>query len=173
MLHVDTKAPEDTWLATKDYPPYDQRLPGLRLKVRPVTPAMSLAARDAAALVYRKAGVWPAQDPEAEAAIPEQVKYDAVVAFTVAMAQFAIIAWEGIAGAGDEPLPVTPENIRAALRVQPLYDFFDSAYVAPSAMMDAEKNVSAPSQNGTSGAKTQAKATAATARRRARNAPTR
>jgi len=61
----------------------------------------------------------------------------------------------------------TPEGIDALLDVWPVFEAFQEKCLAPHLMLDAEKNVSAPSPNGTSEGATD---TAKPARGRARTA---
>ena len=62
-----------------------------------------------------------------------------------------IVEWEGVGGSdGDEPVPVTPENVTLFLAEPRRFAAADEAYVVPWIKADAEKNASAGSPSGTS-----------------------
>ena len=125
---------------------------GVRVRVEPLTTALMVAARS---------------DP-AVRDLPEGTADDAVaVVFAKALAERAILDWEGVGDADGQPVPVTPEGIAALLDVWPIFERFQLAYVAKGLELDAEKNASAPSPPGPG---VGAKATARPARGRARTA---
>ncbi|MBB1492523.1 hypothetical protein H5395_13470 [Paracoccus sp. MC1854] len=108
-------------------------LPGLRLKVAPLTTALMVAAR---------------ADP-ALAALPDTARTEEMaLAMAKAVARLAILEWEGVGDEHGEPLPLSPDGIDALLEVWPVFEAFQSQYVARGLMLDAEKNVSAPSPTG-------------------------
>ncbi|MDO5371811.1 hypothetical protein [Paracoccus sp. (in: a-proteobacteria)] len=110
-------------------------LPGLRLKVAPLTTALMVAARADSAL----------------AALPETATTEEMaLAMAKAVARLAILDWEGVGDKDGDPLPLTPEGIDALLEVWPVFEAFQSQYVARGLMLDQEKNVSAPSPTGPS-----------------------
>lgn len=125
-------------------------LPGQRTQFRPVETPMILAARHQAALAMRGAETVKDTDPEAFAAL--RAKSDAV--FTTTLARFGIVAWEGV-GDGTNSVEPTPANIKAYMANWRVFDSVDKLYVLPAIALDQadEKNASAPSQNGTGGAK--------------------
>jgi len=49
-----------------------------------------------------------------------------------------------------QPTPVTPEGIDALLEIWPVFEAFQTQYVAKGLILDAEKNFSAPSPTGPS-----------------------
>ena len=54
---------------------------------------------------------------------------------------------------GDEDghvVAITPEGIDALLEIWPVFEAFQTGYVAKGLILDAEKNVSAPSPSGPS-----------------------
>lgn len=117
-------------------------LPGLRLKVAPLTTALMVAAR---------------ADP-ALAALPEiATTEEMALAMAKAVARLAVLDWEGVGDEQGEPLSLSPPGIDALLEVWPVFEAFQSQYVARGLMLDQEKNVSAPSPTGPSAG---AKATA-------------
>lgn len=124
-------------------------LPGVRVQVEPVSTAAYLLARHAARAAVEAGDA----DDTAEA----QIKVDAHVAFTVALAERGIRAWEGVGDAQGQPVDPTPETIRQLLGHYPAFEAFDRLYVGPVVAEEAEKNVSSPSRTGSSAT---AKATA-------------
>ena len=128
-------------------------VPGVRVKLRPLTTALMVAARS---------------DP-AIADLPKEARTEeAALAMAKALARSAILEWEGIGDAEGEPLPISPDAIDALLDIWPIFEAFQSLYVAKGLLLDAEKNGSAPSPTGTSVGAT---ATARPAKRSAKTAP--
>ena len=104
-------------------------------------------------------------DPAVEA-LPDTASDEArALVFAKAIARIAVTDWEGVGDADGSPVPVTPEGIDALLEVWPIFEAFQAVYVANGLLLDAEKNVSAPSPTGTSAGAT------ATARRAAKPCP--
>jgi len=109
--------------------------PGLRLLVGPLTTALMVSAR---------------ADP-AVGALPEGATQEALaLAMAKAVARRAVLDWEGVGDAMGQPLPVTPGGIDALLEIWPVFEAFQTQYVAKGLILDAEKNVSAPSPSGPS-----------------------
>jgi hypothetical protein len=109
--------------------------PGLRLLVGPLTTALMVSAR---------------ADPAIEA-LPEGASQEALaLAMAKAVARRAVLDWEGVGDAMGQPLPVTPEGIDALLEIWPVFEAFQTTYVAKGLILDAEENVSAPSPTGPS-----------------------
>jgi hypothetical protein len=160
MLKISAQTNEPYWVFGADIKPEAVALPGVNIQVRPITVAMRLAAREAVREAYRVAG----DDPLA--------RFDAEAAYARALARYGIVAWQGVADADEKELEVTPENVDLAMANEAFYSFVERMYVLQAIATESEKNVSAPSPNGTGGAKTPGKATAATVRHPARNAPT-
>ena len=109
--------------------------PGLRLLVGPLTTAMMVSARADIAI-----------ETLPETATTEEL----ALAMAKAVARRAILDWEGV---GDEDgcvVAVTPEGIDALLEIWPVFEAFQTKYVARGLILDAEKNVSAPSPSGPS-----------------------
>lgn len=106
---------------------------GVRIEVLPMNTELRIRAADA-----NRANLED-EDP---------IRRD--VAYTKSIAALAIIAWEGVAGDGDEAAPVTPENTGALLDVPDLYIAFQQEYVMPGMMVQQEGNASGPSPNGSS-----------------------
>jgi hypothetical protein len=128
-------------------------LPGVRLKLRPLTTALMVSAR---------------ADPAVEALPPEATTEELALAMAKAVARRAVLDWEGVGDAEGNPVGVTPEGIDALLEIWPAFEAFQAAYVAKGLLLEQEKNASSPSPTGpTAGAK----ATARRARKPARTAP--
>ena len=127
-------------------------LPGVRLKLRPLTTALMVSAR---------------ADPAVEA-LPATAGQDQLaLAMAQAVARRAVLDWEGVGDAEGNPAGVTPEGIDALLEIWPAFEAFQASYVAKGLLLEQEKNASAPSPTGpTAGAK----ATARHARKPARTA---
>ena len=127
--------------------------PGLRLLVGPLTTALMVSARADAAI-----------EAMPETATTEEL----ALAMAKAVARRAVLDWEGVGDAEGEPVAVTPSGIDALLEVWPVFEAFQTQYVARGLILDAEKNASAPSPTGPSAA---AIATAPPVKRAARTAP--
>ena len=125
---------------------------GVRLRAAPLTTALMVAARSDAAV---------------EALPDTSSDEERALVFAKAIARRAVTEWEGVGDADGSPVPVTPEGIDALLEIWPIFEAFQAGYVAKGLLLDAEKNVSAPSPTGTSEGAT---ATARPAQARARTA---
>lgn len=107
----------------------------VRVKLRPLTTALMVAARS---------------DP-AIADLPKEARpEEAALAMAKALARSAILEWDGIGDAEGEPLPVSPDAVDALLDIWPIFEAFQSLYVAKGLLLDAEKNASSPLPNGRS-----------------------
>ena len=108
---------------------------GVRVKAAPLTSAMLISARD---------------DP-AVLALPEAASVgERSLAFCKAVARRVIVEWEGVGDAAGTAIAPTPEGIDALLDLYPLFQAWETHYVGKGLALSAEKNVSAPSLNGTS-----------------------
>jgi hypothetical protein len=126
--------------------------PGLRLLVGPLTTALMVSAR---------------ADPAIEALPDGASQEELALAMAKAVARRAVLDWEGVGDDAGNIVPVTPEGIDALLEIWPVFEAFQTQYVARGLILDAEKNVSAPSPSGPSAA---AAATARPAKRVAQTA---
>ena len=70
--------------------------------------------------------------------------------FAKAVASRVITDWEGVGDEDGKELAVTPEAAGALMDVFPLYRAFESNYIGRWLKLESEKNVFAPSPNGTS-----------------------
>ena len=109
--------------------------PGLRLLVAPLTTALMVSAR---------------ADPAIEHLPEDASQEDLALAMAKSVARRAVLDWEGVGDDAGDPLPVTPGGIDALLEIWPVFEAFQTQYVARGLILDAEKNVSAPSPSGPS-----------------------
>lgn len=72
--------------------------------------------------------------------------------FAKAVARAVIEEWEGVEDPDGSPAPVSGDRVDAFLDVPALYNAFTEVYLGRWLTVQAEKNDSAPSQNGTSAA---------------------
>jgi hypothetical protein len=124
MIRLDLD-PQPRWI---------EPVPGVRLQVLPIT-----------ATVIRRAQVSIAGEVDTDATDPAWQ-----VEFGKALARQVIVAWEGICGADDKPLPVTPEAINALLDMHPIHECFRLLVLMPALVLVSEGNGSAPSPDGSS-----------------------
>ncbi len=123
-------------------PQWCDLIPGVRVKLRPLTTALMVSARG---------------DP-AIADLPEgAATEEAALLMAKALARRAIIGWEGIGDTDGHPIVPSPEAIEALLDLWPAFEAFQTLYVAKALLLDAEKNASSPLPTGPSAG---AKATA-------------
>jgi len=109
--------------------------PGLRLKVAPLTTALMVSAR---------------ADPAIEALADTATQEELALAMAKAVARRAVLDWEGVGDDAGDAVRVSPEGIDALLEIWPVFEAFQTQYVAKGLILDAEKNVSAPSPTGPS-----------------------
>jgi len=109
--------------------------PGLRLLVSPLTTALMVSAR---------------ADPAIEAMPEGATQEELALAMAKAVARRAIMDWEGVGDDMGNIVTVTPEGIDALLEIWPVFEAFQTQYVARGLILDAEKNVSALSPTGPS-----------------------
>jgi hypothetical protein len=126
--------------------------PGLRLQVAPLTTALMVSAR---------------ADPTVEALPEDASQEELALAMAKSVARRAVLDWEGVGDDAGNAVPATPDGIDALLDIWPVFEAFQTQYVARGLLLDAEKNASAPSPTGPSA---EAKATARPAKGRARTA---
>ena len=131
--------------------------PGLRLLVGPLTTALMVSARADMAIET----------------LPETVTTEELaLAMAKAVARRAILEWEGVGDENGSVVAVTPEGIDALLEIWPVFEAFQTQYVANGLILDAEKNVSAPLPSGPSAGATATAPPARPAKAPAAAAPT-
>lgn len=109
--------------------------PDLRVKVAPLTTALMVSAR---------------ADPAIEALQETASREELALAMAKAVARRAVLDWEGVGDEAGKALSVSPEGIDALLEIWPIFEAFQTLYVAKGLILDGEKNVSAPLPNGPS-----------------------
>jgi hypothetical protein len=109
--------------------------PGLRVQVAPLTTALMVSAR---------------ADPAIETLPETASREELALAMAKAVARRAVLDWEGVGDEAGNALSVSPEGIDALLEIWPIFEAFQTQYVAKGLILDAEKNVSAPLPNGPS-----------------------
>jgi len=108
---------------------------GVRVKLHPLTTALMVAARN---------------DPAVQALGEDAGDEESALAFARALARVAVLDWEGVGDADGNVIPVSPEAIDALLDLWPLFEAFQTGYVAKGLLLEQEKNASAPLPNGSS-----------------------
>ena len=116
-------------------PEWLELAPGLRLLVGPLTTALMVSAR---------------ADPAIEAMPEGATQEELALAMAKAVARRAVLDWEGVGDDAGNIVPVSPAGIDALLEIWPVFEAFQTQYVAKGLILDAEKNVSAPSPTGPS-----------------------
>ena len=102
---------------------------GVRLFVEPLTTAIMLAARSDPAIIAAAA------DAENSASNDDLARIVAK-----AVARIVVKDWEGVGDEDGKPLPLTPEGIDALLELWPIFEAFQTKYIAGALILDAEKN---------------------------------
>ena len=110
---------------------------GVVVTVAPLTSALLMAARHDPAV-----NATPVDSPTVTAA--------RTLALIKAVGRRGILAWEGVGDTDGNPIDPSPERIDALLDLYPIAESFERLYLGPALLLDAEKNVSPPSRNGTS-----------------------
>jgi len=133
---------------------------GVEILVAPMTTALMLAAR---------------KEAQGQITLPEKPDDDATnldtdgiaLAMAKAVARIAIQDWKGVGDDNGFSVPVSPEGIGALLDIWPIFEAFQTKYVARAMILDAEKNASPPLPTGSSAG---AQSTAKPARKTAKTA---
>ncbi len=108
---------------------------GVRVQLRSLTTALMVAARN---------------DPAVQALGEDAGDEESALAFARALARVAILDWEGVGDAEGNPIPISPEAIDALLDLWPLFETFQTGYVAKGLLLEQEKNASSPLPTGSS-----------------------
>jgi len=109
--------------------------PDLRLLMAPLTTALMVSAR---------------ADPAIEALADTATQEELALTMAKAVARRAVLDWEGVGDDAGNIVPVSPEGIDALLEIWPIFEAFQTQYVAKGLILDEEKNVSAPLPSGPS-----------------------
>ena len=108
---------------------------GVRIRLLPLTTALMVAARN----------------DQTIADLPEDATDEqSALVFAKALGRIAISDWEGVGDEDGKPVNVSPDGIDALLDVWPLFEAFQTEYVAGGLLLDQEKNVSSPLPSGSS-----------------------
>ena len=102
---------------------------GVRLLVEPLTTAIMLAARNDPAIIAAAA------DAESNASNDDLARIVAK-----AVGRIVVKDWDGVGDEEGETLPLTPEGIDALLELWPIFEAFQTKYIAGALILDAEKN---------------------------------
>ena len=102
---------------------------GVRLLVEPLTTAIMLAARSDTTIIAA------AEDSGGSASNDDLARIVAK-----AVARIVVKDWEGMGDEDGKPLPLTPEGIDALLELWPIFEAFQTRYIAGALILDAEKN---------------------------------
>ena len=102
---------------------------GVRLLVEPLTTAIMLAARSDPTIIAA------AGDAEGSASNDDLARIVAK-----AVARIVVKDWEGVGDEDGKLLPLTPEGIDALLELWPIFEAFQTNYIAGALILDAEKN---------------------------------
>lgn len=102
---------------------------GVRLRVEPLTTAIMLAARSDPTIIAAAA--------DAEGVAPND---DLARIVAKVVARIVVKDWEGVGDEDGKPLPLTPEGIDALLELWPIFEAFQTKYIAGALILDAEKN---------------------------------
>jgi hypothetical protein len=105
---------------------------GVRLLLEPLTTAVMLAARSDPAILAAT------QVAEGDGAASND---DLARIVAKAVAKIVVKDWEGVGDAEGNLLPVTPDGIDALLEIWPIFETFQTRYIAGALILDAEKNV--------------------------------
>ena len=124
---------------------------GVEILVTPMTTALMMAAR--------KEAQGQITLPEGLDLSEEDLDTDGIaLAMAKAVARIAIRDWKGVGDDNGFSISVSPEGIDALLDIWPIFEAFQTKYVARAMILDAEKNASPPLPIGNSaGAATIAK----------------
>jgi hypothetical protein len=105
---------------------------GVKIKAKPLTSVMMLAARNNPRVVALAKG-----------RVDENVVQDDAVALEVAkiIGGMVIEDWDGVGDAAGEPVPVSQDWIDALFDLWPIFEAFQVGVVAGAMLVDTEKNV--------------------------------
>ena len=122
-------------LSLTSTPTWCNLITGVRVQLRPLTTSLMVAAR---------------ADPAIQGLAITASDDERAVAFAKALARLAILDWEGVGDADGVPLAPSEAAIDALLDLWPVFEAFQTQYVAKGLLIDAEKNGFAPLPSGPS-----------------------
>lgn len=116
--------------------PYWADLPyGVRVRIKPVTTAIISAAQQRAARLGREAAEAAGGELD-----PDMSRGLAFVLMAKALARFAVEAWEGVADAAGDPLPLSPDLAERLMDIESIASAFWDAAIKPIQVVTAEGN---------------------------------
>jgi hypothetical protein len=95
----------------------------------PLTTAIMLAARSDPAIVAAAAGAESSASNDDLARIVAK-----------AVARIVVKDWEGVGDEDGEPMAISHDGIDALLELWPIFEAFQTRYIAGALILDAEKN---------------------------------
>ena len=104
---------------------------GVRLLVESLTTAVMLAARSDPTIIAAT------EDAAIDAAHSSD---DLARIVAKAVARIVVKDWDGVGDEDGKPMPLTPEGIDALLELWPIFEAFQTKYIAGALILDAEKN---------------------------------
>lgn len=105
---------------------------GVRLFVEPLTTAVMLAARSDPAILNATENLQGSSGANND---------DLALVVAKAVARIVVKDWEGVGDAEGKPLSVTSDGIDGLLEIWPIFEAFQTKYIAGALILDAEKNV--------------------------------
>lgn len=138
--------------------PYTVTLPhGVTVTVRPCSTAiyesarakMSRTVRDIARLKAEAAEIGATVEDLPDLANEDERAGFSQALFITALAQAAIIGWEGVLDEHDQPVPVSDLAVAELMRIPAIAEGFAVEYTRPHAALVSEGNGSPVGQNGT------------------------
>ena len=105
---------------------------GVRLFVEPLTTAVMLAARSDPAILTATENLQGSTGANND---------DLALVVAKAVARIVVKDWEGVGDTDGKPLSVTSDGIAGLLEIWPIFEAFQTRYIAGALILDAEKNV--------------------------------
>lgn len=102
---------------------------GVRLLVEPLTTAIMLAARSDPTIIAAAADSGGSASNDDLARIVAK-----------AVARIVVRDWEGVGDEDGEPMAISHDGIDALLELWPIFEAFQTRYIAGALILDAEKN---------------------------------
>lgn len=102
---------------------------GVRLLVEPLTTAIMLAARSDPTIIAAAAHSGGSASNDDLARIVAK-----------AVARIVVRDWEGVGNEDGEPMAISHDGIDALLEIWPIFEAFQTKYIAGALILDAEKN---------------------------------
>ena len=104
---------------------------GVRLLVEPLTTAIMLAARSDPTILAAAQGPEPGD---------ERSNDNLARIVAKAVARIVVRDWEGVGDEDGKPMAISHDGIDALLELWPIFEAFQTKYIAGALILDAEKN---------------------------------